>query len=965
MGLMPRQSRPAADLASRSLPLLRGLFLVLSSFVALSLLLAVAVTSRAEVEREAEGADFPDLFRLIDRHLQRSYLDLERIQPGPLVERALSSLELAADEIYVEDDPLDALVAMHVAENTKVFSLQQVKTRQDSVNLLEAIFNFLSLHYRGSASLNDLRYAAANGYLSGIDPHTLVFPPENFEDFETHIKGEISGVGMMVGATEDGRLQVKQVLKETPAFAAGFKKDDLITKIDDESTINMTITEAVQKIRGPTGSEVVLTIRRRSAKDKAVMETLVVPVVRQRVRIKSVESKLIENWDPDGKSPWKGGVGYVKVINFDQLTTPSLEENLTRLRVENKGPLAGLILDLRGNSGGLLTQAILMSDLFLKQGDIVITAKKDDFLMRTRAGDDGYEPEYPIVMLADEGSASGAEIVLGALQKNDRALILGGRTFGKGSVQQLQGLKHGAQLKITVSEYLIPGNISIQETGVVPDIFAQEVSITDEATNVFPVDNYLKEMDYETHIVSKYKKEEEPTYRVKYFHTPAEDESTPSERFIAGELEPERDPLVQMALRVLALAEIPFQPRALLNKNTEAFDRLEKEFFAEIVAELGRQGTNWEADGPPGEIAPGEFDLKIERRFIQEPSEDAEDPVPLNFLVVDAKATNRGPRPLYRIKAIAESDYHVFKGFEILFGKIDPGQTIQRSHKIRLPYFTRAQSSDITLEVSGDDGKVFHTAGIEIILPSKERPSFAYQAELRGSDGELLEKIREDSDVSMKLTIFNTGKGIAHKGVAILRNKTGRQIFLEAGRIEFTDLAPGQQSEVEFQFKVRDGEPVETYRFDLVIYDSYSGESLTRELQILAEDARGLGFPNGQRFEPPSIVLKLVDPDSSEALLLTDRDELRLEGLVSSRTQDFKVWITNLAVGTQLQNPDKIYFMGSGGSDRLEVKTPVRLSEGLNIITLAAKDQHGIESRQSWVVRRKPSGSSGALEAAR
>lgn len=940
-----------------SLTLVRGLFLVLSSFVVLSLVLTVAVKTQAEVGAKGEDADFPDIFQQIDRRLERSYLDLDRIQPRPLVERALSSLELSADEIYVEDsDPTQPYVSLHVDDKVEVYNLLGIRSREDSVSLLEKVFSFLGRHYQGESTLNDLRYAAANGYLSGVDPHTLVFPPRNFEEFEVHIRGEIFGVGMMVGQTEDGRLQVKQVLKDTPAFGAGFKKNDLIVKIDDESAINMTVMEAVQKIRGPKGTEVVLTVKRRSSREKGAMETIPIAVKRDRVQIKSVESKLIR--DEDGDGPARGGVGYVQVTNFDQKTRASLVMNLRRLRQQNGGPLVGLILDLRGNSGGLLTQAIYMADLFLKRGDIVVQARKFDILERTAASDDGYEPDYPIILLADEGSASGAEIVLGALQKNNRGLVLGNNSFGKGSVQQLQSLSHGAQLKITVSEYLIPGDISIQENGVVPDILAQAVILDDDASRLFPSESVMKERDYETHIVSKYKRDEQPRHRLKYLYKPIDEETTASERFISGELQPEKDPLVQMALRVLALAEDPWDPRALLSRRSDEIGALGREFFAEIVQDLAKKDIDWSA-GPEGASVSGkDLELVVEHRLTEEPSQDEDDPLPDQYIEVTAKLTNRGKTAVHRLKGISDSEFNPFKEHEFLFGKVRPGQTVERTRRLALAYYTRAQSSAMRLVVSGPDGKEIVTGETTVVLPRRPRPAFAYTSELRTTGGQRLGKLPKEADVVLALTIHNVGEATSEKGIAILRNKTGRQVFLESGRPEFSSLEPGGSTEVEFRFKVRPGGPVDAYKFELVVFDSYSSESLVREIEILPEGKQGEPYPNGVRFEPPRVDSRLVVGDAEEgvegeSLLVTDEPVARLVGQVASSTQSFKAWITNLPLSERHKNPDKVYFKSSGGRDRLRVDARVRLERGLNLVTLVAKDQSGLERRNSLLIRRR------------
>ncbi|MCZ6793151.1 MAG: S41 family peptidase [Planctomycetota bacterium] len=942
---------------------LRGLFLVCSSFALLSLLFSLnSGVVRGGDSREEP--DFANLFEEIDEKLSTSYLDLERIQPRPLLERALSSLELSAEEIYVERfEPSKPYVAMHVEDEVEMLDLHSVKTRRDSVVFLENVFEFLRLKYHGDNTLNELRYAAANGYLSGIDPHTLVFTPKSFEEFEIHIRGEIYGVGMMVGGTPTGKLEVKQVLKDTPARRAGFQKGDLIAKINDESTINMTVIEAVHKIRGPLGTKVVLTVKRRGKDD--VLETKSIAVKRDRVTIKSVESKLITNGVPGGGRPGtKGGVGYVKVTNFDQKTTPALLENLIRLRQSNDGPLGGLILDLRGNTGGLLTQAVAMADIFLKSGDIVVTAKKGDRLQPTRATYNRQEPDYPMILLADAESASGAEIVLGALQKNNRAIVLGTQTFGKGSVQQLQRLPHGAQLKITVSEYLIPGNISIQENGVVPDVLARLVTLDETYFDLFPTEHVHKEKDYESHIVSKYKRDEEPRYRVAYLYRPpekSEDSPSASERFISGDLDPKADPLVKMALKVLEVAarggEKEFDPKKVLDASAGEFAALRKEFYGEIVEHLKTLGIDW-SDGPASRPKKDEVELDVTYELREEPSKDAEDPVPVNMLVVSAKLTNKGKAPLYRAKGISRSEYNLYRHREFLFGKVSPGESVTRQHKVRLPYFPRAQNNLFAIDVSGEDGEdgegeAYVSRDVEIVLARRERPSFAYSAELKDASGERLGKLSVADDVTMSLRIHNTGKGPAYKGVAILRNKAGRRIFLKRGRREFSDLQAGGTTDVTFQFDVRDGKPREAFEFELVIYDSYSGESLSRKLSILPAGERGKDFPNGKFVSPPEVELKLVRREKTDEVLVTDQEELVLTATVRSNSQNFKAWVTNLPLSSRTRIPDKIYFASSGGREELRFKTPVVVSEGAHLLTVVAKDADGLEMRRSVMVRKR------------
>lgn len=978
--------------APRPTALLRGLFFVFSAGVLLSLIFAITSGTWAENgTRLTNEDDYPELFAHIDRRLERMYLDLDRIRPRPLMERALSFLEMSADEIYVETFSKEKpYVAMHVDDKVKVLNLNALQTRGDMVQLLETVFQFLERHYHGDVPLNELRYAAANGFLSGIDPHTLVFTPENFDEFQSHIEGKIFGVGMMVGTDELGRLQVNTVLKDTPAQRAGFQKNDVITKIDDESTINMTVMEAVRKIRGEQGSKIVLTVRRRLKEagdrdEKDAFETIAIPVERDRVEIKSVESKLL---DPAAESVENlglaRGIGYVAVQQFDENTTRSLREHLERLESENAGQLAGLVIDLRGNSGGLLTQAISMSDTFLEKGDVVVTVRGEDDLQRTQARDDGDEPEYPILLLADEASASGAEIVLGALQKNHRALVLGTPSFGKGSVQQLHELGHGAQLKITVSEYLIPGDISIQENGVVPDILAEAVFLDDDFSDLFHTEDGMGEKNYETHIVSKYKKEEEPSFRLRYLRPTEGDEDVPSfrELFISGELRPESDPLVRMAWRVLRFLDEPKAPQHIFEKHEKDLENLRDDFEKEIAARLAELGTDWSARPEGAEQAhTDELDVDVTHEIVQKPSEDPEDPIPVNWLVVKGRATNHGSSPAWRLKAISHSEYYAYEHYEFLFGKVEPGETIERVREIRLPYFPNTQESRLRLELSGPDDQVVDVAETEVVLHARPRPAFAYSASLLRADGEVVEKLAPGDDYTLRVGVHNVGGGTAYKGVAILRSvleKNGRSIFLKKGRIEFSDLEPEKSDgapraespgepgmTVEFRFDVRElpeDELPEQYEFELVIYDSYSNASLTRPLSIPREGARGPGFANGELVRAPRIDATLVEisaaePTSDDAakdspLLVTTSDEVQLRSSVKADTENFKAWVLNLPITAENGTTDKVYFAQSNGGRELDLDTRVSLSPGVNFITVVAKDGHGVERRETLVVRR-------------
>lgn len=935
----------------------RGLLFVAGACLVLFLALSPSLALRKASDDKLQYV--PKLFDDLALSLKTYYLDPQRVQPRALMRKALSALENAVDEIYVEDsNPDKPIVSVHLNSKVSVHSLAGIDDLDDAVFMLKSLFGFIQKNYRGELGVGNIQYAVANGFLSGLDPHTLVFNPKEFQEFSVHIEGEIFGVGMYVG-TRDGKLTVIQVLKGTPAEQAGFRKDDTITKINDESTINMTVTEAVNKIRGPRKSKLTLTVKRTSRSDPSKVETIPIDVYRDRVVIKSVESTLINDWEGPGVGAKDSPVGYVSVTNFDNHTTRSLREHLAKLKAANDdNSLSGLILDLRGNSGGLLRQAIEMSDLFLNKGDIVIQASQGQILHKDQADKQPTdEPDYPIVLLSDRGSASGAEIVIGALQKNDRGIVLGTRTFGKGSVQQLHRLEsaQGAQLKITVSEYLIPGNISIQENGVVPDISAQPVTLPSDPTagriNLFPRDRGLSEKDYDRHLISQFAKDEQPSFTMKYLHDP-EKYDPDHDPFVTGDLQPTKDKLVGTALAFLGLMQDDYRRSVLLEKKKDKVEAIEARLFHEVVERLGSLEINWE-NGTNSETK--NATLQIETKRIEEPSGDEEDPVPVKKLLVTASLTNQSDQPLYRVKGITHSDYFLYKNYEFLFGKVKPGETIERSVRMRLPYFPHPRNDLLEVQLSGDDDEVFLTQTSSVESKNIGRPRFAFKAGLfDNKTNQALTQLQPGVEASLRVKVKNVGDAPAHKGVVILRNSTGRQVFLERGRIEFTELEASHETEAELTFSVRSGKPVSEYEFELGVVDSYSNAAITRSVSV---PAVGTGSPTfeDKLFQAPTVTAQL-ESDKGEPVLVTGDNVITLNAKMYSPTGvPFKYWVMHSTLGDRADFPDKILYSDSKGETELELSTRVYLDEGTNLFTLVAHDQDGLESRRNLVVRKTAS----------
>lgn len=318
--------------------------------------------------------------------------------------------------------------------------------------------NLVQQYYVEDVDTKKLVYGAIKGMLRELDPHTNFMPPEIFKDFESETAGEFGGLGIEI-SVQNNILTIISPIEDTPAWNAGIKAGDKIVGIDGKSTKGMSLVEASQMMRGKKGSKIVLKIV-RDGSDKPMD----IPIVRGSVKIKSVKYTDIGD-----------GYAYVKVTSFIENTSRDLEKAIEE-HIKKNGKIEGLMLDFRRNPGGLLDQAIKMSDLFLKNGVIVSTIgrNKNEKEVASATGKAKYT-DFPIIVLVNEFTASASEIVSGALQDNKRALIVGERTFGKGSVQSVVKLGDGSGLKITVARYYTPSGISIQADGIHPDIEIQNV----------------------------------------------------------------------------------------------------------------------------------------------------------------------------------------------------------------------------------------------------------------------------------------------------------------------------------------------------------------------------------------------------------------------------------------------------------------------------------------------------------
>ncbi len=403
---------------------------------------------------------------------------------------------------------------------------------------LQVFTNILAIvqkNYVEDVSTDQLVEGAINGMLTSLDPHSAYLTPDLYKELQVDTKGSFGGLGIEI-TTRNGVLTVVSPIEDTPAYRAGIKAGDQIIKIDGQFTKDMTLVEAVKKMRGPKGTRVVISVKR-----ERVNEIFDVSLVREVIKIQSVKSKTLDK-----------GYGYLRVTQFQERTANDVDRTLEGWSRE--GTVEGVVLDLRNDPGGLLTQAVKVADIFLDSGLIVYTdGRLENQKQKYFARRPGSYVDFPMVVLVNGGTASASEIVAGALQDHKRAVILGTTTFGKGSVQTILPLDDNSALRLTTARYYTPSGRSIQATGIVPDIVMENLLLARAEGGTARRTAPLREENLPRHFERQ---------RAPQRESPRDDSETPEERMLeeapdaegaAGIKEGElgRDPQLDHALELL------------------------------------------------------------------------------------------------------------------------------------------------------------------------------------------------------------------------------------------------------------------------------------------------------------------------------------------------------------------------------------------------------------------------------
>lgn len=792
-------------------------------------------------EKENTGYKFR-LPGIVSSYVNRLYVDPDRIKTVEMLKEALSWEERIIPEVLVDFPESTTTGKVTVDDVSKAYDLSKIHRSKDMVEILHDALTFINTNRSPTEILtaSDIEYTAINGMLTQLDPHSIILPPKEFGEFKIGTTGKFGGLGMVVGLRE-GVLTVISPIEGTPAARVGMKAGDKIIEIDGESTVNMNLTESVGKLRGDPGTTVTLSV----LTEKAAQPKLVT-LKREIIVIPTVES-----------APLEGGLGYIKIRNFQDDTSQSLNEHLKRLKASND-KLKGLIIDLRNNSGGLLDQAIEVADKFLEKGAIVITVGPSGHPREVQEAKktDTDEALYPIVVLVDAGSASGAEIVAGALKENDRAVIVGDRSFGKGSVQQLIELMDGSALKLTIAKYLTPLSTDIQSVGITPNIKLVPVTVGKDDINLFRGIVALREEDLKQHL-DEHRKDETPFATLKYYLETKEKDKEKAEEPEEEAGDPYKLPdfntdfHVLFAKKLLMNATI-WEREKFLQNSLPIIEETARSEETKIAQALQKLDIDWSAGTSTGTA-------KTNISFSTNPAQGkvkAGDKITLTISVA-----NIGETPLYQLRGISSSKNGLFDKHEFVFGKIDIGKTKSYSTTIEIPKNSLDREDEVTIKFEELNNRNPKDIKCNIVTEALLRPLFAYSYQILDAAKDTSKNngdglIQTGEDIEMLVFVKNIGEGTGEKNVVTLKDLSDKEVFIKNGRAEIGQLHPGETKEVRLSFFVKETMASDTFSMDMLISDMIFGSFITSKITfpIIAGKAKTIqasGFLKTARNRTP------------------------------------------------------------------------------------------------------------------
>ena len=799
--------------------------------------LAAEPSLNAAVHGDGSGYELSQaqIFSKTLYYVNSQYFDRTRPDPKRMLVGALDFLQRDVPEVLVDRFPErePKQVTIKVNGEQKVFPIERVDSPWTLRSTMKEILAFIEPRLRPvpakdrARHLVDIEMTATNGMLYTLDPHSVLLDIDSFKDMRTTTQGKFGGLGIVIEMDRKGRITVKKPMPDTPAMRIGIKAKDHIVRINNESTMNMTLQEAVDRLRGEVGSSVDVYIERTGLgtpkKFTIVRDYIRPPAIDPPPRIFSVPAAAGQ---PAAK------VGYFRIVSFSANTESDLSKALGYFEREK---VKGIVMDLRGNPGGLYDQAQKVADAFIESGVLVSmvgpggTQRKDEHA--TRGGD----TKVPLAVLVSQTSASASEIVAGALKNLDRGVIIGETTFGKHSTEDKLGLK------LTTAQYLTPGDVSIQGVGVTPDIELDRMRVdkkSDEAwISLQPSTRRRQESDYEWHLENpNAQRGGRPLETLSYLYVPppskeqrhVEDEDETDPNAEDDEVEETDDARIDYPIELARdlIAQAKSARRQDLVAQAKAFlDKARAEQDRKLVAALEKLGVDW---GPGPAASEGSVDTTLALVGGEGKASAGQ------TIKIRGTVKNVGTTTVYRVRAVLRSDNLLFDENEMVFGKIAPGATKTYDLAVKVPKSSLTRTDVIRAELSGQGKVRAAPAEMTLNIEGKPRPLFAYAYQtLDDVAGNRDGRVQRGERVRTLVRVKNIGAGTALRTEAIVRNGAGQEgILISAGRFETKDLAPGATKDFSFVYEVGNDFQGDEYQLELMVADTVLGESIADKIKV-------------------------------------------------------------------------------------------------------------------------------------
>jgi carboxyl-terminal processing protease len=964
-------------------------------FIFLPIIYLVLLSPKAQHLEERQQSDAVGVLPLVMHYVKRYYVDQSAINPKSMLISGLEKLERSVDEVLVDlpNAENSLFFKVQVMNEEKTFDMKGVSDLGTVADRMEDVFAFVVPRFASKdAKPSDVEYGVTDEMLKTLDPYSGIIAPQVYQEFTIETEGSFGGLGIVIGI-RDGQLTVIAPIDGTPAHRVGIEPNDRIVQIEDESTINMSLIEAVGKLRGPKGTVVSIHVMREGFSEPKKFS-----IMRDTINIESVETFNLSD-----------GIIYARIRDFQKNTLRSLREDLESFT--KKAKVKGLILDLRGNPGGLLDQAERISDLFLKSG-VIVTTQIGDSKKPYNAKNEDYDFNGRIVVLVDSGSASASEIVAGAIKNNNRGVLIGERTFGKGSVQQIFDLNDGSALKLTIADYLTPGDVSIQDTGITPDISLNQAVISGDVISFNSSnDNPSLDIDGREKSTRKRTASEQSLYSITYLDTSEvkenEEEQTPEEALSREEKRKklEKDFYVEVARQII-LSSSSSVRKNILDDVKNTIRRISDDEETKIEQKWREMQVDWSLDGTASavpnllvKITPADIKVKAGAK-----------------LEVVAEVENKGTAPLYRLSALTKSDDPIFEGKEFIFGKLNPGEKRRWSTIFEIPKWTFTREDQVNLQFKDGLITTLPDFSFRAKIEELQRPEFGFNYEIVDdgryeSSGNANGIPEVGETIGLFVRLKNIGRGPSEETVLSIKNLSGDKIFLQKGRFQFKNLNPGETKEATLIFNVRKPDP--KIDMELQVLDEVSRAGISSKIHIperaqqikLVSKSQNMivsvdeaAIRGGSFVEAPVIaaskkgaVFKTIGENEGWIKIKLDehligwinKDDVLVAdlGVTPSGNLQFEevfeeapsISITSPPLSTLSQevtlngfvrDKDGIQLVSVFVGDDKKILLPstdeevpislrVKLEDGVNLLTVFAKDSRGLFSKETFVVRKE------------